>query len=197
MSEISYMNSKKKIIFLKKLAMKKFLLSFILVSYFSFSQETDYQGFMDFSYNDDSGKIILEIDNLDNEFLYINSLSRGVGNNDLGLDRGQLGNSRIVYFTKRGNKILLIQPNLRYVSNSSNELENKAVEEAFARSVLFGFEIVEKLTDSYKIDLTPFLLNDAHGVSQRLRYSNSGSYSLNKSMSAIDLDRTKAFPEKY
>ena len=175
--------------------MKKFLLSFILVSYFSFSQETDYQGFMDFSYNDDSGKIILEIDNLDNEFLYINSLSRGVGNNDLGLDRGQLGNSRIVYFTKRGNKILLIQPNLRYISNSSNELENKAVEEAFARSVLFGFEIVEKSNDSYKIDLTPFLLNDAHGVSQRLRFSNSGSYSLNKSMSAIDLDRTKAFPK--
>ncbi len=175
--------------------MKKFLLSFILISSFSFSQETDYQGFMDFSYNDDSGKIILEIDNLDNEFLYINSLSRGVGNNDLGLDRGQLGNSRIVYFTKRGNKILLIQPNLRYISNSSNELENKAVEEAFARSVLFGFEIVEKLTDSYKIDLTPFLLNDAHGVSQRLRFSNSGSYSLNKSMSAVDLERTKAFPD--
>jgi len=175
--------------------MKKILLSFILISNFSYSQEIDYQGFMNFSYNDDSGKIILEIDNLDNEFLYINSLSRGVGNNDLGLDRGQLGNSRIVYFTKRGNKILLIQPNLRYVSNSSNELENKAVEEAFARSVLFGFEIVEKLTDSYKIDLTPFLLNDAHGVSQRLRYSNSGSYSLNKSMSAIDLDRTKAFPK--
>ena len=150
---------------------------------------------MDFSYNDDSGKIILEIDNLDNEFLYINSLSRGVGNNDLGLDRGQLGNSRIVYFTKRGNKILLIQPNLKYISNSSNELENKAVEEAFARSVLFGFDIVEKSTDSYKIDLTPFLLNDAHGVSQRLRFSNSGSYSLNKSMSAVDLKRTKAFPD--
>ena len=150
---------------------------------------------MDFSYNDDSGKIILEIDNLDNEFLYINSLSRGVGNNDLGLDRGQLGNSRIVYFSKRGNKILLIQPNLRYISNSSNELENKAVEEAFARSVLFGFDIVEKSTDSYKIDLTPFLLNDAHGVSQRLRFSNSGSYSLNKSMSAVDLERTKAFPD--
>ena len=35
-------------------------------------------------------------------------------------------------------------PNLNYISNSSNELENKAVEEAFARSVLFGFEIIEK-----------------------------------------------------
>ena len=91
---------KKKNYISKKLAMKKFLLSFILISYFSFSQVSDYHGFMNFSYNDDSGKIILEIDNLDTEFLYINSLSRGVGNNDLGLDRGQLGNSRIVYFTK-------------------------------------------------------------------------------------------------
>ena len=150
---------------------------------------------MNFSYNNDSGKIILEIKNLDSEFMYINSLSRGVGNNDLGLDRGQLGNSRVVYFTKRGNKILLIQPNLRYVSNSSNYLENKAVEEAFARSVLFGFDIIEKSNDSYKIDITSFLISDAHGVSQRLKYSNSGSYTLNKSMSAIDLDRTKAFPK--
>ena len=150
---------------------------------------------MNFSYNNDSGKIILEINKLDSEFMYINSLSRGVGNNDLGLDRGQLGNSRIVYFTRRGNKILLIQPNLRYVSNSSNYLENKAVKEAFARSVLFGFDIIEKTNDSYKIDITSFLIRDAHGVSQRLRYSNSGSYTLNKSMSAIDLDRTKAFPK--
>ena len=175
--------------------MKKLLLSIILVSSFSFSQETDYEGFMNFSYNNDSGRIILEINKLDSEFMYINSLSRGIGNNDLGLDRGQLGNSRVVYFTKRGNKILLIQPNLRYVSNSSNYLENKAVKEAFARSVLFGFDIIEKTKDSYKIDITSFLISDAHGVSQRLRYSNSGSYSLNKSMSAIDLDRTKAFPK--
>ena len=175
--------------------MKKLLLSIILVSSFSFSQETDYEGFMNFSYNNDSGKIILEINKLDSEFMYINSLSRGVGNNDLGLDRGQLGDSRVVYFTKRGNKILLIQPNLRYVSNSSNYLENNAVKEAFARSVLFGFDIIEKTKDSYKIDITSFLIRDAHGVSQRLRYSNSGSYTLNKSMSAIDLDRTKAFPK--
>ena len=175
--------------------MKKLLLSIILVSSFSFSQETDYEGFMNFSYNNDSGKIILEINKLDSEFMYINSLSRGVGNNDLGLDRGQLGDSRVVYFTKRGNKILLIQPNLRYVSNSSNYLENKAVKEAFARSVLFGFDIIKKKKDSYIIDITSFLIRDAHGVSQRLRYSNSGSYTLNKSMSAIDLDRTKAFPK--
>ena len=61
------MNWKKKIIFLKKLVMKKLLLSIILVSSFSFSQETDYEGFMNFSYNNDSGKIILEINKLDSD----------------------------------------------------------------------------------------------------------------------------------
>ena len=89
----------------------------------------------------------------------------------------------------------MVQPNTRYVSNSDNYLENKAVEEAFARSVLFSFEIVEKKNNNYIIDLAPLLINDAHGVSQRLKDSNSGNYSLNKSMSAIELDRTKAFPK--
>ena len=175
--------------------MKNFLLSITLLSNLCFSQVIDYKGFMDFTYNNTSGKIFLKISDLDTQFLYINSLSRGVGNNDLGLDRGQLGGSRVVYFTKRGDKILLIQPNLRYISNSSNNLENKAVEEAFARSVLFSFNIIEKSNNSYVVDLTPFIINDAHGVSQRLKNSNSGSYTLNKSMSAVELERTKAFPD--
>ena len=80
--------------------MKNILLPILLISTFSFSQMVDYNGFMNFTYSNDSGKIILNIEDLDKEFLYINSLSRGIGNNDLGLDRGQLGNSRIVYFTK-------------------------------------------------------------------------------------------------
>ena len=175
--------------------MKKILFITLIFSNLVFSQNIDFEGFMNFSYSNDSGKIHLEINNLDKEFLYINSLSRGIGNNDLGLDRGQLGNTRIVFFTKRGNKILMVQPNTRYVSNSDNYLENKAVEEAFARSVLFSFEIIEEKNNNYIIDLTPLLMNDAHGVAQRLRFSNSGNYSLNKSMSAIELDRTKAFPE--
>ena len=175
--------------------MKNLVLSITLFSNLCFSQVIDYKGFMDFTYNNTSGKIFLKISDLDTQFLYINSLSRGVGNNDLGLDRGQLGGSRVVYFTKKGDKILLIQPNLRYISNSSNNLENKAVEEAFARSVLFSFNIIEKSNNSYVVDLTPFIINDAHGVSQRLKNSNSGSYTLNKSMSAVELERTKAFPD--
>ena len=175
--------------------MKKILLITLLFSNYIFSQNIDFKGFMNFSYIKDSGKIYLEISNLDKEFLYINSLSRGIGNNDVGLDRGQLGKSRLVFFTKKGDKIFLIQPNTRYVSNSSNKLENKAVEEAFARSALFAFDIIKKKNKNYIIDLSPLLINDAHGVTQRLKSSNSGVYTLNKSMSAVELSRTKAFPK--
>lgn len=156
---------------------------------------THYRGFFDFYYDESTDKIYLKVTQTDQEFLYVNSLSQGIGNNDIGLDRGQLGNERIVYFSKAGNKLLLIQPNLRYRSTSDNPLEQRSIKEAFAKSVLFGFPIIESLTDGYLIDLTPFLLEDAHGVSKRLKRLKEGSYKIDQSRSAVFLDRTKAFPQ--
>ena len=175
--------------------MRNSIIAFFLFNYILFSQEIEFKGYFDYTYNNDNGKITLAIDKLNQEFLYVNSLSRGIGNNDLGLDRGQLGNARVVYFTKKGDKIFLIQPNLKFISTSNNNLENKAVDQAFARSVLYGFKILNSKDNKHYIDLTPFILQDAHGVSNRLKNSNSGVYSLDLSKSAIDLERTKAFPK--
>ena len=126
-----------------------------------------YSGFFNFHYLPDADKIHLEITNLGEEFLYINSLSSGIGNNDIGLDRGQLGNERIVKFQRAGNKVLLVQPNYRYRSTSTNPLEQQSIEQAFAKSVLYGFPIVEEKDGRITVDLTPMLMEDAHGVSQR------------------------------
>ena len=175
--------------------MRNSIIAFFLFNFLSFSQEIEFNGYFDYTYNNDNGKITLAIDKLDQEFLYVNSLSRGIGSNDLGLDRGQLGNARVVYFTKKGDKIFLIQPNLKYISTSENTLENKAVDQAFARSVLYGFKIIKSENNKHYIDLTPFILQDIHGVSIRLKNSSSGSYSLDLLKSAIDLERTKAFPK--
>ena len=113
--------------------------------------------------------------------------------NDIGLDRGQLGVRKIVYFRKAGNKLLLIEPNLKYIAETSNSLEKKSVDEAFAKSVLQGFKIIDYKNGTYKIDITPFLLKDRHGITQRLVDRNQGEYIIDKSMSSINLDRTKAF----
>lgn len=154
-----------------------------------------YSGYFDFYYENSTDKIYLKVKQLNEDFLYINSLASGVGSNDIGLDRGQLGNTRVVHFNKAGNKLLLVQPNQNYRAITDNELEKKSIEQAFAKSVLYGFKILSEENSEYIIDITSFLMQDAHDVSGRLRARGEGSYKVDASKSALALERTKAFPE--
>ncbi len=156
-------------------------------------------GFFNYKYDKDAGKIMLQLPDskLDFEFLYVNSLSAGVGSNDIGLDRGQLGGTQIVKFIRTGDKVLLVQPNQEFRAISDNPLEQRAVKEAFAESVLWGFPIKEQAegSTSLEIDITPFLLRDAHNVVGRLKRTKQGSYKLDKTRCAIWEPRTKNFPK--
>ncbi|WP_347926105.1 zinc-dependent metalloprotease [Pontimicrobium sp. SW4] len=181
--------------------MKKYSVLFMLFlcSSLAFSQSfsekklQNFNGYFNFFYEESQDKMYLEVKDLDKEFLYVNSLSSGIGSNDIGLDRGQLGNDRVVKFVKMGNKLMLIQPNQSYRALTDNEQERKSIEQAFAKSVIYGFKIEETRDDSYIIDITPFLMQDTHGVAGRLR--GEGTYSLDKSKSALNMERTKAFPK--
>ncbi|CAM1357497.1 zinc-dependent metalloprotease [Tenacibaculum halocynthiae] len=184
--------------------MKK-LTTFILffcVTFSGFSQffegnkeVTKYKGYFTFYYDESNDKIFLEVTKLNNEFLYVNSLSEGLGSNDIGLDRGQLGNGVVVKFLKAGNKLLLIQPNQDYRAITTNKEEKESVKEAFAKSVLYGFKIQEFKKNKYLVDATDFFMRDAHGVTNTLARNKEGSYRLDKSKSAFNLGRTKAFPK--
>lgn len=156
---------------------------------------TKQEGFFDFWYSQKEDKIYLKVNQLDQEFIYVHSLTSGLGSNDIGLDRGQLGGTAIVKFQRAGHKLLLVQPNQDYRANTDNELEKRSVEQAFAKSVLHGFKIEEEKDESFLIDFTPFLMQDAHGVSKRLIQQKQGSYKLDQSKSALAMQRTKAFPK--
>jgi hypothetical protein len=156
---------------------------------------TKTEGFFDYYYDDNEAKLWLEVDKLNFEFLYANYLAAGVGSNDIGLDRSQQGGQRVVYFEKSGPKLFMIQPNLNYIARSDNELEKKSVREAFASSVLAAFKIEATSDDSYLIDLTQFLISDAHDVIGRLRGRGEGNYSLDKNRSTIYEEGTFNFPK--
>jgi hypothetical protein len=98
-----------------------------------------YSGFVDLYWDESGGRLLISIKDLDEPFLYQSSLPRGVGSNDLGLDRGQLGSARIVSFERSGPKVLLIEHNLAFRARSDDANERQAVEESFARSVIWGF----------------------------------------------------------
>lgn len=153
------------------------------------------EGYFDFYYDADADKIWMEVDRFDQEFLYVSSLPAGIGSNDIGLDRNQLGSSKVLKFIKAGPKILLLEPNYDYRAVSDNMDEVKSVEEAFAQSVIWGFTSAAEENGTVLIDLTDFLLRDAHGVADRLQRGRQGSYRVDKSRSSMYLERTKNFPK--
>ncbi|MFQ5709973.1 MAG: zinc-dependent metalloprotease [bacterium] len=154
-----------------------------------------FPGYFPFYWDAKEGKLWLEIDKWDTEFLYINSLAGGVGSNDIGLDRGQLGDTRVVKFERIGPKVLLIQPNYGYRAITDNPAERKAVEEAFAQSTLWGFEVAAEENGRVLVDASGFFQRDAHDVIGVLKRTKQGNYKLESSRSAFYLDRTRNFPK--
>lgn len=164
-----------------------------------------FDGFFNFYYDEKTGKVFLEIDKLDQEFLYFSSLSEGVGNG--GPERGQ-ASSAIARFVKVGPKILLVEPSNSYRAITTNKDEIKAVENAFAKSVIWGFVPSAVEGNKILIDLTPFIIRDSQNIGARLgirRVSGpvsvqpagggGGTYRLDETRSVVYLDNTKNFPK--
>src|SRR6478752_7485957 len=95
-----------------------------------------FPGYFPFYWDAKAGKIWLEIDKWNTEFLYVESLPAGIGSNDIGLDRGQLGQSYIVRFDRSGPKVLLVAPNYDFRAVTNDPDEKLAVKDAFAESTL-------------------------------------------------------------
>lgn len=154
-----------------------------------------YQGYFSFYWDAETGKVWLEIDKFDTEFLYVSSLPAGVGSNDIGLDGRQLGETHIVKFHRVGPKVLMIQPNYSFRALSNDADERRAVEAAFATSVIWGFQVEAEGDGKVLVDATSFFFQDAHGVDRRLQRANQGNFRVDLSRSAIHLPGTKNFPD--
>ncbi len=152
-------------------------------------------GYFTFFWDAKEGKIWLQIERLDEDFLWVNALATGLGSNPVGLDRTQPGDARVVRFQRIGPQILLVQRNLEYRAVTDEEAEKRAVEESFAHSVLWGGRVAAESEGKLLVDLSSFLLSDAHNVIGTLRRSDQGSFQLDASRSAIYLPRTRSFPK--
>jgi hypothetical protein len=172
-------------------------------------------GFFNFYTDEKSGKVYLEIDKFNTDFLYFSSLVDGVGNG--GPERGQ-ASSLLVKFVKVGPKVFLIEPNDYYRAVNGNPDEVKDVENAFAKSVLFGFAPTAIEGDKVLVDFTPFLLRDALHIGESLgsgrgnpgaaqaaggrggragggAAAGGGGYRVDETRSAVFLENTKNFPK--
>ncbi len=147
------------------------------------------------------GKVLLEVPPSDDpdvghQLLYIEGLVTGLGSNDVGLDRGQIGPARLVGLRRVGGRVLVEEVNLGYRALSDDSDELRAVRQSFARSVLWGGAVEAADADgSVLVDFTSFIVRDAHMSADRLETTGQGTFALDASRSAVDVDGCLVFPE--
>ena len=149
-------------------------------------------GYFPLYWDDRAGNLWLEIPKTNVDFLYAGGLAAGLGSNDIGLDRGQEGGGRIVHFERVGPRVMLVQNNQSFRSSSANPAERKSVEDSFAKSILWGFQVGAETNGRILVDATDFFLRDNLGAGNSLR---PGAYRVDRTRSAFYMARTKAFPK--
>src|SRR3954470_7617164 len=151
---------------------------------------TKIDGYFPLYWDERAGSLYLEIPRFDSDFLYSTGLAAGLGSNDIGLDRGQGGQGRLVRFERVGPRVMLVQPNQSFRSSSPNVAERKSVEDSFAKSILWGFAIAAESNGHVLVDASDFFLRDGHGAAGAL-----GAYRVDRTRSSVYMPRTKAFPK--
>jgi hypothetical protein len=151
-------------------------------------------GYFPLYWDSAAGQLFMEISRFNTEVLHLAGLGAGLGSNDIGLDRGGMQGSRIVVFERVGPRVLMVQPNYDFRSSSTNAAEVRAVRDAFARSVLWGFTVAAESDGGRRVlvDLSDFLLRDATNIAPRLQ---PGSYRLDNTRSTIYMPMTMNFPK--
>ncbi len=130
------------------------------------------------------------------EYLYVEGLTQGLGSNPVGLDRGQIGGARVVRLRVVGERLLVEQPNLAYRALSDDPDEQRAVEQSFARSILWAGEIDARAKDGrLAVEFTGFVVRDAHGSAAQLQRTGQGKYRLDAERSVLDPQAVLAFPD--
>ncbi len=151
-------------------------------------------GFIPLYWEADAGKLWLEIGRWDEEILHYVSLPAGMGQNDLGLNRGDLRGSQVVVFERVGRKVFMKQPNYGYRATSDDPLERKSVDDGFPVSIHWGWTAAAETEDRVLVDATAFFMRDAANVAGSLRGQGQGTFQLDASRSAPYLERTRGFP---
>jgi hypothetical protein len=149
-------------------------------------------GFFPIYWDENAGRLFVEIPKLDTEVLYATSLATGLGSNDIGLDRGMATGGRIVKFERAGPRILMVQPNYQFRALTQSAAEARTVRDAFARSVLWSFPIAAMTDGRILVDYTDFLVRDWNEMAGRL---TPGSYRFEASRSSVYAPGLSAFPK--
>ncbi len=151
-----------------------------------------FDGFIPLQWDAKKGQLLLEVKDRA-EFLYGVGLAGGAGILEASLDRGQLGNLGLCRFERIGPRVLLRQLQTDHRSGTSDAERTRVVTESFPSSVLASLAIVAENGDTLVVDATDLVLRDTF-IANTLRQADQGDWRADPQRSALELDRTGAFP---
>ncbi len=152
-------------------------------------------GFFDVWRDEGKGRVLIGVREFEQPFLMTSSLPWALGSNDVGLDRGQSSDSRLVRFRRAGSRVLLVEDNTRFRANTASADETLSVRQAFPESVLWATDIVAERGGGVVIDAGSLLTTDLHGIAAQLERTKQGRYELDEKRSAVFPAEARSFPD--
>jgi uncharacterized protein DUF4953/uncharacterized protein DUF5117 len=154
-----------------------------------------HDGFVPFYVDTARNRVLIELPNVNADVLYFVQVAKGVGNVDLGIDRGGSGPSKVIYFERQGNRVAIVERNLRFRAPGGNAALQEGMEQSFASSVLASLPIEADENGRLLADASAFILRDAIDLEGTLRRRNQGAFRLDPGRSGIYAPRTKGNPD--
>jgi len=155
-------------------------------------------GFLELYIDGADNRVLVKLPRADKDgvalrLIHTARLTAGLGSNPVGLDRGWGDSGKIIVFRRIGNKVIIEAENMTYRASPDNPLEQRAVQESFARSFLASADIVEGT--KRMVDLTDFLTSDVLGLTQYLKDGDHGTFTVAKDRTLVDTKNVFAFPD--
>ena len=152
-------------------------------------------GFFPLYWDEPTGTLYFEIPKLDTEILYVSGIGAGMGSNDIGIDRAQLGAERHRQLPARGPEDPDGPAQLRLPRGQRQPRRAaSAVEDAFAKSVIWGFTATAETDGRVLVDASDFLMRDSDNVAARLR---PASYRFDRTRSAVYMGNTQGVSQEH
>ena len=151
------------------------------------------EGFLDVYSSPESGRVLVRLpasgtdgDGILVRFIHALRLTRGLGSNPLGLDRGWGNDGRILAFRRVGDRVVAEVENHRYRAVTDDAPERDAVASSFSSSFIWDTGIIAEDAEGRPlIDLAGFLTADALGLADMLG-EDEGDYEPVESRSLPD-----------
>lgn len=157
-----------------------------------------HDGFVPFAFDPATGKLFLEVSHFDEPFLLLTALSAGGLDTALWWDGWPWSESgpALVHFERRDARVMLVESDARYrVPGPANAALGRAVDWAFAPSVLAVMSVVTEEADRVVVDATDFVVRDALDLSRHFGDSGGGTARFDRPRSHVERDGSHARPE--